>query len=595
MPAADPNTPSSAKTVSSSVEEELAYYKAQYEQLEIELADFQASSRELEAELEKDIEASEKRERQLKEKVESLKYEVEEWKTKYKQAKSEANTVQSTLQKEITTLREANRALQLRIRDIEVANDDYERQARNTTSSLEDLESKYNVAIERGVLLEEEIKNGEQEREALRIEAQRLRDELSDLKIEADIVNEKLRKAEAELSRRRKPSFLNPAFATSQYPDGSVQSPGTSTSSPTTLATPPAKSVSSATSDAVSPPSPTASEPTASVRKQSTDSFVPRARSITNSSTTGRPRSGYRKHNRTPSIPQNGNGYSTPSIPSRQSFSRPNASQSGIPRSGSLYQIRGLIGKMQKLEERVHSARSRLPAPVDTPSGASPRTPAAMDQNSIPSSVTVRKGSRSSRKRTSGSSASSSVRDTDGNSSSFIPQSRLSFGRPSGDSSRPSSRTSFSSRSSVSHSTFTSGIPQPCPESYQSLNRARTPLGHYSTNPTTEGRRPRSSLSSYAPDRHGGATNNMSYIDEDSDIMTPAKPPRRGSTLDHVDAMRSSIPTPGSMKKRPSAGTGGVTGIPAPRKISSGLDRKPQGQRVSPQRKNQLTDLGETY
>lgn len=60
--------------------DELAYYKAQYEQLESELSDFQASSRELEAELERDIEASEKRERQLKEKVESLRYEVDEWK-----------------------------------------------------------------------------------------------------------------------------------------------------------------------------------------------------------------------------------------------------------------------------------------------------------------------------------------------------------------------------------------------------------------------------------------------------------------------------------------------------------------------------------
>lgn len=78
MPATD-GTPS-PRHVAGSAEEELSYYKSQYEQLEVELADFQASSRELEAELEKDIEASEKRERQLKEKVESLRYEVEEWK-----------------------------------------------------------------------------------------------------------------------------------------------------------------------------------------------------------------------------------------------------------------------------------------------------------------------------------------------------------------------------------------------------------------------------------------------------------------------------------------------------------------------------------
>lgn len=62
------------------MEDELGYYKSQYEQLELELQDFQASSRELETELEKDIEASEKRERQLKEKVERLGFEVEEWK-----------------------------------------------------------------------------------------------------------------------------------------------------------------------------------------------------------------------------------------------------------------------------------------------------------------------------------------------------------------------------------------------------------------------------------------------------------------------------------------------------------------------------------
>jgi predicted nucleic acid-binding Zn-ribbon protein len=81
MPAADdPNTTPSAAKASSSMEEELSYYKSQYEQLEVELADFQTSSRELEAELEKDIEASEKRERHLREKSESLRYEVDEWK-----------------------------------------------------------------------------------------------------------------------------------------------------------------------------------------------------------------------------------------------------------------------------------------------------------------------------------------------------------------------------------------------------------------------------------------------------------------------------------------------------------------------------------
>lgn len=72
----------SSSSRGSTLEADLAYYKAQYEQLEAELQDFQASSRELEAELEKDIEASEKRERQLQEKAEGLGFEVDEWKVR---------------------------------------------------------------------------------------------------------------------------------------------------------------------------------------------------------------------------------------------------------------------------------------------------------------------------------------------------------------------------------------------------------------------------------------------------------------------------------------------------------------------------------
>ena len=46
-------------------DEELEYYKRQYEQLETDLADYQASSRELEDQLEKDVDAAEKNERTL--------------------------------------------------------------------------------------------------------------------------------------------------------------------------------------------------------------------------------------------------------------------------------------------------------------------------------------------------------------------------------------------------------------------------------------------------------------------------------------------------------------------------------------------------
>jgi len=75
-----PSSPSGAAW--GSVQEELAYYKAQYETLEAELHEFQTSSKELEAELERDVEESEKRERKLQEKAERLEFDVEEWKVR---------------------------------------------------------------------------------------------------------------------------------------------------------------------------------------------------------------------------------------------------------------------------------------------------------------------------------------------------------------------------------------------------------------------------------------------------------------------------------------------------------------------------------
>ncbi|PGH13092.1 hypothetical protein AJ80_06464 [Polytolypa hystricis UAMH7299] len=577
--------PSSPPNALTSSEKAIAYYKSQYELLEAELADFQTSSRELEAELEKDIEASEKRERQLREKLEGAAYGTEEWKTKYKQAKAEANSAQNTLQKEITTLRDTNRTLQLKLRDIEVANDDFERQARHTTSSLEDLESKYNVAIERGVLLEEEIRGGEQEREALRIENQRLRDELSDLKIEAHIIQGKLRKTETALhARNNRLTPLDSGLAAPHTPEVSDHSPATTASSPT-IATPPTKSVSSVTSDTQTPPSPPFSESSINASKMPATPKIPRPRvSISESSNFGRSQSSsFRSslHSRGPSIPTSNSG--KPTATSRRSVTRADT-RAGLPKSGSLYQIRGLIGKMQQLEQRVQSARSRLPGPVDTPPKVSPRSGSALGQDYIPSNVTV----RSARKRTSGSVASS----RDGESTpSYIPQSRNSFGfsqsttgRSVHGESRPSSRTSASSRTSLNYGN--ASIPQPRPESRQSMQGTRTPIGHYSTNPTTESRRPRSSLSNY---NHSA---NMSHIDEhETDISTPT--PRR-STFNKGD-YQSGIPTPGSSTKRQSGGVGGVGSmIPAPRRISSGLDRR-DGDMGPPERKKKLSGVGETY
>ncbi|MCJ1354472.1 MAG: NADH:ubiquinone oxidoreductase [Icmadophila ericetorum] len=605
---------SSPLSASASKDDALAYYKSQYEQLEAELADFQASSRELEAELEKDVEAAEKRERQLQEKVEGLGFEVDEWKAKCKQSKAEANIAQNALQKEITTLRDTNRTMQFKLRDIEVVNDDFERQARNTTSSLEDLESKYKVAIERAVMLEEEIKAGEQEREALRIETQRLRDELSDLKVEAEIMQDKLRRAETALERRHvrqltppEPKTPRPQSLLSEF------SPGTTASSPVN-ATPPTKSASSAASDTPTPPSPPVSEKSLITTATTPASSLPKPRlSLTNSNVTPRP-GYYARHSRQsrgPSISM-ANSLTAPTnrraTLTRSEIPGSNAHQA----SSSLMQIRGLIGKMQKLEQRVQSARSKLPTPSNNSPRSSPRPGSSLSQSYIPPTVTV----RSARKRTGGSNTSggsSSVpvpEDPSGMTPSKAPRtSRLSYSRamstakekPDTASARTSSRASNSSHTSFNNA-LSSQMSNGTAGSRISISGARTPLGLYSSNKKTvpEPRpRPRSSLAgSYASSHGHGHSQSMSFsrsstydMDESlesSDILTPT--PSRRTTLSKDG---SGIPAPSTLGRRRS-GTGFV-GL-AGRRISSGPgtgDMGPPLDRKVGEKK--LAGLGETY
>lgn len=78
MPESARSSPAPPKNMS--VEEELEYYRSQYESLEAELNEFQSSSRELEEALEKDLEISEKDQRKQKDRIEALEFEVEEWK-----------------------------------------------------------------------------------------------------------------------------------------------------------------------------------------------------------------------------------------------------------------------------------------------------------------------------------------------------------------------------------------------------------------------------------------------------------------------------------------------------------------------------------
>lgn len=606
MPLSD-GVPSSPPGPATSLETSLKYYKTQYETLEAELAEFQSSSKDLEAELEKDIEASEKRERQFKDKAANLQYEVDEWKAKYKQSKTEASNAQNALQKEITELRDTNRTLQMRLRDIEVANDDYERQQRHTESSLEDMESKYNQTIERSVLLDEEVRTGEQERESLRIEAQRLKDELSDLKIETDITKEKLRKALQASMRSEQYLRLQPA-SISASPRSELSPTTTNTSSPS-FDTPPAKTRSSSgLSDTPTPPSPPVSDKSANISKPVVAPSISKPRlSMTGGTSIQRPSTAtsatrLNGHVRGPSVPAFSR--TGPSSSFRQSLSKPgNLPQrpAGISQSASIIHLRNLRGKMQKLEERVQTARSKLPAPVNTPPKMSPRSGSALG-NHIPASVTLR-----SRKRTGGSmlSGADSLPDK-APATPSVPRSRPS--RPSlsqlpppsptkGEMAappplRPTSRASgISGRSSFapSHSR---------PGSRASISGFRAGLGggtsaHFVPNASTDRIRSKSSLSNYGYD---------GVLDEEMDEAASTEPmeaatptPRRTTFSKRTSDIGSAIPSP---TKRTSIGGPQTQLHGLGRRQSSGFVRVnnaslPPGEMRSPSR--QLNHVREGY
>ena len=517
--------------------------------------------------------------------------------TKYKQSKAEANSAQTQLQKEITIMRETNRTLQLKLRDIEVDNDDYERQARNTTSSLEELESKYNVAIERGVIMEEEMRAGEQEREDLRIQTQRLRDELSDLRIEADITREKLRLSESGSRRYRD---LTPVRRPSALHARSPTSSRTAASSPTVSTPPPVRSEVSTLSDTPTPPSPPLSD--ASGNPMSKMLPPPKKNPLVSDSTLT-PRATLNVNTLRPARHSRGPSFATATTPSGKRRttlqSRPSVGSEGVPRSSSLYQIKGLIGRMQKIEERVHSVRSKLPpSNANTPRAAttpkgSPRIGALAGGSFMPNSVTVRNRNN----RTSNSTSSSTRQEDNGlppptprSTSTSIHVKHLSFG---------GQRPHPLERSSTSTSTVTRETSRPASRANnvgETGSFARppsrsgtTPYGHSQT--TTLPSRPRTSMGgTFASSQRTRAhrqSNSMSEAREPEEVVTPSIK-RTVTTIGG-----SGIPTPG-LKRQSGGGFGNsVSGRRSSLAPSHQSQQSYDG--ASDKSSRKLSDLGETF
>ncbi len=441
---------------------------------------------------------------------------------------------------------------------------------------------------------------GEQEREHLRIETQRLRDELSDLKIEAEIMQDKLRK-------RQLPSITTDITAPSS--PAVEGSPASLASSPMISTPPDTLSVSTADpGETRTPPSPPISEASSAAQMLKTPMNPPKSKlklPSGDSSTTPKPASRYpsgpsqnlrssrgtsvassttRGRNATPSVIRNTKGKAPPTR--------------GLPNSTSLTHIRSLTAQMQRLEQRVQSARSKLPAPVNTPPQASPSGGSALGQTYMPPSVTIR-----SRKRTVGSSAASSVvapEDTPAGTKhvtrlSTSGISRLSFGPlPTRDGeSRPGSRTSNTSYIRQDRPLSRTEIARPA--SRTSMSGARTPLGHYSQSQIAESRRPRSSIGgNYAASHGHGHSQSVSNIDLDEDRELDFATPSRRNTSGKGEVDGSAIPVPGS-SGLPRRKSGGLAVTSLPRRTSGGPDTRIVDGSMKPPLRTRLSGVGETY
>ncbi|CEH17631.1 LIS1-interacting protein NUDE [Ceraceosorus bombacis] len=162
--------------------------------LQTELADFAESSKEVEKEMDRELQDAYKREKDARIQAEKSQSVVEDWKAKYQNALAEHNRYHAETEKETAMVKEQLKRYKATIRDMEVSNEELENAERMIASSLHEREANYNKALERTVLLEEElIAKGR-----LEDDNQRLKDEIQDLSEELGIAREKLKEVQAQ-------------------------------------------------------------------------------------------------------------------------------------------------------------------------------------------------------------------------------------------------------------------------------------------------------------------------------------------------------------------------------------------------------------
>ncbi|PWN90791.1 hypothetical protein FA10DRAFT_267229 [Acaromyces ingoldii] len=194
----------------SDAESEIHFWKARVKDLqdtlketESSLQDFMDGSRELEKEMDREISAAHAKTNELQIRAEKMKGDVDDWKSKYQRALSDHNKALSEMNREVSTLRESHNIYKSKLRDMELDNDELENAERMIASSLQDMEQRYNKAIERTALLEEELV----EKSKLEEENQRLKDELRELNEEVAVLRDTM--TNQTISRTNTPAEIS--------------------------------------------------------------------------------------------------------------------------------------------------------------------------------------------------------------------------------------------------------------------------------------------------------------------------------------------------------------------------------------------------
>lgn len=161
--------------------------KAQLEDTQRQFEEFQDDSRALEGELEQQLEVVEAKKADVSLRLERALSELTDLKEKLSKSRELSRGEISKLEQQVQQAHEREQHLKQRIRVLEQTNDDFERIERVTTTSLSEIEQRYNHMVERAILLEQEL----EDKQRMQVEIQRLKDEMRDMDLELQILRSK--------------------------------------------------------------------------------------------------------------------------------------------------------------------------------------------------------------------------------------------------------------------------------------------------------------------------------------------------------------------------------------------------------------------